>query len=67
MSNSSRDENRTALQVAEDLEKKIKLMLDSEELPCGVKKEDVEMHLRAKLNVNAPMVSIGKTSVFTCG
>ncbi len=67
MSNSNRDENRTAIQVAEDLEKKIKLMLDSEELPYGIEKEDVEMHLRAKLNVKAPMVSIGKKTVFTCG
>ncbi len=67
MSNSSRDENRTALQVAEDLEKKIKLMLDSEELPGGVEKGDVEMHLRAKLNAKAPMVSTGKKILFRCG
>ncbi len=66
MSCSSRGENRTALQVAEDLEKKLKLMLDNEELPCGVEKEDVEMHLRAKLNKNAPMASVRKKLLFTC-
>ncbi len=58
-----RDVNRAALQVAEHLEKKFKLMLDNEELPSGVKKEDVEMHLRAKLNEKAPMVSIGHSSL----
>ncbi len=52
--------------MAEGLEKKIKLMLDNEELPYGVEKEDVEMHLRAKLNKNAPMASIGNKLLFTC-